>query len=596
MRPRPAALLLALAAAAAADPGIRGDALLEHVKRLSSDELEGRGSGTPGEEKATCYVAERFQALGLLPMGEGGTFFQDVAMPGESQPGPGSRFEVEGRDVALAPGSDFLPLAASAAAAAEGDLFFAGYGVRAPDLGYDDYAGADVAGKVVVVFRHLPHGGPWEGPGPRRAHAPFAAKLKVAEELGAVAIVVVNDPYHFGGAGGPSRSDGLQRGDIGAAPGRVPFLHLTLAAAERLFEAAFGAAPRELEAAIHEGDVRPRSRQGSVRARVVADIAHRTLHGRNVCALLPAGAKDAVDEIVVVGGHHDHLGRGAAGSLARSAEERSAIHNGADDNASGTAGVLEAARYLAERRDTLRRPVLFLTFTGEERGLLGSRHWVEHPTVPLDRIAAMLNMDMIGRLGGRDLFVGGVKTSPAFGPLVERLGADVGLPIVAGDGGRAPSDNTSFYARGIPVLFFFTGLHADYHRPGDDWEKLDVEAMGKVALLAARTAEEVARLPRRPEFRRADQGGFGPPRAILGITVGEATQGGVGVAGVVPDGPAARAGIRPGDVVTAVAGEATPDFAALAGALGKWKIGDSVAVDLLREGKALAVEVVLARG
>jgi hypothetical protein len=450
-----------------------------------------------------------------------------------------------------------------------------------------------------------PLGGEWAKPAARATHAPFLAKLKRATELGAAALVVVNDPASFPAAGEEekkaqgrrrrARPDALVRRSIGAAAKRrIPFVHLTLGAARSVFPILFGATPEELESAIREGKA-PVSRAGLVRVRIEAQVNREKLHGRNVCALLRSTHPGALDEYVVVGGHHDHLGRGQAGSLARGAKERKEVHNGADDNASGTAGVLALAEHIASRRGELRRHVLFLTFTGEERGLLGSRHFVEHPTVPLDKVVAMINMDMIGRLDGRTLFVGGVKTSPVFKEILERVNAGVGAKVYFGEGGQAPSDNTSFYRKGKPVLFFFTGLHLDYHRPSDDWKKVDRTGIEQVARLAAGVVEELALLEERPAFQRADSGGFGPPRAILGISLARAEVG-AHIRSVLPDGPAAKAGMRVGDVIVEVAGREIPDLVSLYGVMRDRKIGERISVKALRDGKEQLFEVTLARG
>ncbi len=586
------------------------EGLLGHLRLLASDEWEGRGTGSPGEEKATAYIAARFAEWGLEPLGEQGGYFQRVPIADGFTLGPGCALVssgVDGVPDVFAVGTEFTPFGSSASATVEGEAIFAGYGLSLPDAKYDDYEGLDVAGKVVVVFRHAPHG---IAEGARGTalfrRAAFSSKLEEAQKRGAAALVVVNDPYNFpatpGTAADGSRRlpDALHSGETGGGRGKIPFVHLTLAAGRRLFAQIFGATPEACEASIHEDLAaapapRPVPRPGKGVLRLVTAVEPRLIHGRNVCGLLRAGAPDAIDEVLVVGAHHDHLGRGAPGTLARTPEERRQIHNGADDNASGTTGLLEIARALAPRRDRLRRSVLFLTFTGEERGLLGSLHWVEHPTLPLARVAAMVNMDMIGRLDGRKLFVGGVGTSPAFRLILEEGRAAVGLEVAYGDGGRAPSDNTSFYAKGIPVLFFFTGLHDDYHRPSDDIERVDLAAMAKVASYAARTSLALANLPDRPVFVRADQGGFGPPRVVLGISAG-VDAAGVKIEGLAPGGAAEAAGLRPGDVIVALGGEATPDLGALGALLRKREAGQRTTVRVVRDGVARDVEVTLGQG
>jgi C-terminal processing protease CtpA/Prc len=210
-------------------------------------------------------------------------------------------------------------------------------------------------------------------------------------------------------------------------------------------------------------------------------------------------------------------------------------------------------------------------------------------------MVAMINMDMIGRLDGRKLFIGGVKTSPVWQPILDRLTKEQGVDAVYGEGGRAPSDNTSFYLKELPVLFFFSGMHREYHRPADDWPLIDTVGIETIARLAATTAEAVANLPARPKFQKADSGGMGPPRAILGINVAPA-EGGVGIAAVRPNSAAARAGLQAGDVIVKLAGAATPDPVALRGVMSKRQPGEKVVVVVRRDAKTIEVEVTLGRG
>jgi hypothetical protein len=592
-----AAALLVGVAEVQADPDVSSKELLEHVRRLASDKWEGRATGSDGEKKATSYIVAHFKKLGLKPAGENGGWFQTVSMPAGYDVKKGTTLKIKGAKGKLKLGTDFYPLSPSASAKVAGDAVFAGYGIAAPDLGYDDYEGLDVSGKVVFVFRHFPRaGGDRKWAAAMRAHAPFVAKLKQATDRGALALVVVNDPANFTKPQGRARRprpDTTQKRSVGGAVGRIPYVHMTLAAAKRAFPALFGKKPEELEKSILAGEKpKPASVAGRVRVDIRAELERKQLHGRNVCAMLAATGRDTVDEVVVVGAHHDHLGYGQWGSLERSPDKRKKIHNGADDNASGTSGLLEATEYLASRQGELRRSILFITFTGEERGLVGSAYWCDHPTVPLEKIVAMVNMDMIGRLDGRKLFIGGVKTSPSFRPILKNLTEELAVDATFGDGGMAPSDNTSFYKKGLPVLFFFTGLHPEYHRPSDDWKTLDMDGMEKVARLAAWTAERVANLPERPAFTKADRGGAGPPRPVLGISVGRA-EGGVAVAGLAKGGPAEKAGLKTGDLIVEIAGKPTPGPGALRQALQRKQIGDKVLVRVLRDGNEETFDVVL---
>jgi hypothetical protein len=567
---------------------ITGDELIGHIRHLSSEELRGRASGSEDETRATEYVAAEFKRLGLEPAGEDGTWFQAVPLPPQVKVDKATSMSLEApraEPVAFELDKDFRPFSLSSTAKVVGEVVFAGYGVSAPKLEYDDYAGLDVSGKIVVIFRYAPQGDK-QFVRAARAHAPFVAKLKQAADRGAIGLVVVNNPRNK-----KQHNDRLAPGGSRGKP-RIPFVHMTLAAAERSFPALFGATPAELEEAIHKGEKpAPASRNGAAKLVIDAKMERIPIAGRNVCALLPAGAPEKIDEVVVVGAHHDHVGLGLFGSLL-GAKGRNKIHNGADDNASGTAGVLEIAEHLATRVGTLRRSILFLTFTGEERGLVGSRYYTNHPTVPLEKTVAMINMDMIGRLDGRSLFIGGVGTSPVLKTILEPHVKTSGLKVAYGDGGMAPSDNTSFYAKKLPVLFFFTGTHDDYHRPTDDWDKIDKEGIVKVARLAAAVAVDVCNLEERPKFTRADRGGFGPPRAILGISIGPA-EGGVGIRAVVDKGPAAHAGLQPGDVIVELGGKATPDFRALRGAMRGRKIGETIEVKFLRGDETQTVSVTL---
>ena len=607
MRRAHALVLVLLASLVAADdnadPAITAAELHAHVKLLASDAWEGRGTGSQGEREATDYIAAHFKRLGCEPAGEGGTYFQTVRVPSGMKIGPKTAFEVLADDpLALKVDEEFRPFGFTAAGWSKGDVVFAGYGITAPDLGYDDYAGTDVEGKVVFIFRHLPHGPAWRGPALRR-YATFQAKVANLAKRGAVGLVIMNNPHNFPPAppaGADARPGRGRRRDVavrggGGAAGTMPAMHVTLKAAKRLTPVLFGATPEELEQAIHAGaKPAPASRPGKVRVRIHADIEHTYVVGRNVCALLKAGAPGAGTEVVVMGAHHDHVGKSGMGSLARGPRRRE-IHNGADDNASGTSGILEVAEHLASKRNTLKRSILFLTFTAEERGLVGSRYFVNHPTVPLERMVAMINMDMIGRLEGRRLFVGGVKTSPMFRPMLERIVSTVaGLEVEYGDGGRAPSDNTSFYNKKMPVLFFYSGDHRDYHRPTDDADKIDSAGMVKAARLAAATAEALATNGTRPVFQRADRGGM-PKRARIGIRTADG-KGGVSIVFLQPRGAAAGAGLKRGDVILAMNDTKTPNTPALTDFMRKCKPGQKIVVKIRRGDATESVEVVLGGG
>lgn len=316
--------------------------------------------------------------------------------------------------------------------------------------------------------------------------------------------------------------------------------------------------------------------------------------GRNVVALLRGDDPERRTEVVIVGAHYDHLGRGPFGSLEPDAAE---IHNGADDNASGVAALLEAADRLASGPRPA-RSILFIAFTGEEFGLLGSAHYTRAPTMALERTVAMLNLDMVGRLGHGPLIVYGVDTAAEWEELVSGTAAELGVELVFNGSGYGPSDHTSFYSQDIPVLHFFTNVHSEYHKPSDDWELIDVAGLFKVAALVAEIAERVAERPTRLTLQRteappaaAGEGGYG---AYLGTVPDFApVDFGVRLSGVRAGSPAEEAGMQKGDILIRFAGEEIADLYAFTDALRSHAPGDKVEIVVLREGEEVPLVAVL---
>ncbi len=553
MRPRLSAwlpLLLALPAGGGEDDGpphVDGKAILEHVKWLSDDERQGRAAGSPGEAAAGEYIAARLAALGLKGLGEKGSYFQDFSLPKGFEIRAETRLAAarEGKDETVGYGDDLKPLTLSSAGEVTAAAVFAGYGIAAPELGYDDYEGIDVKGKVVLVLRNAPafedRKSPFKDPETRRRYAVFEAKVRTAVGAGAAALVIVNDPENVS-----KPKEDVAMHDVGGDPSGIPVFHVTLRAGKRLAKV-LGLNLQREQSAIDKG-LKPRSRDlDGATLSVHAMLEAKRLPVRNICGLIEAPRTiEGAKETLVVGAHYDHVGLGAYGSLAGSKGD-GAIHNGADDNASGSSSLLEVAAFLAARRNGLRRDVLILFFTAEELGLLGSKHYVESPLVPLEQCVAMINLDMVGRLERGKLQVGGTGTSPIFPELLEGKNRAHRIDCKFNPGGRAPSDNTSFYEKGMPVLFFFTGLHKDYHRPSDDWKGIDRKGIEKVARLAADVCLDLATRETRPPFTRSDATGLdmGP---FLGLSL-EQRQDGVYVIFIEDKSPADRARFQIGDKV-----------------------------------------------
>jgi Zn-dependent M28 family amino/carboxypeptidase len=331
-------------------------------------------------------------------------------------------------------------------------------------------------------------------------------------------------------------------------------------------------------------------------ATLAVGIENTHANVNNVLAYLPG----KTDEYVILGAHYDHLGRGTFDSLAPS--QIGQIHPGADDNASGTAGLLELARMLAPLKGQLQRGILFASFAGEEIGLLGSAEWVKQPTKPLDKAVAMLNMDMIGRIKDGKVYIGGVGTGSSFQKVLDQAKGDSQLKFELSQGGYASSDHTSFVAKRIPVLFFFSGLHSDYHKPSDTWEKINPTDAASLLNVVARAAVDLASASDRPTFVVVAEnnphsgvssggGGYGPYFGSI-PDFGQ-TENGVKFSDVKPGSPAAKAGLKAGDVLIQFGDKAIKNLYDFTDALRRSKVGDVVPVTVLRDGKELKVDVKL---
>jgi membrane-associated protease RseP (regulator of RpoE activity) len=320
--------------------------------------------------------------------------------------------------------------------------------------------------------------------------------------------------------------------------------------------------------------------------------------GRNVIGLLPGTERGPVEEYVVIGAHIDHLGWGGIASLARG--ER-AIHNGADDNASGVAAMLAIAEKLAVGPRP-RRPVVFMAFTGEEIGLLGSAHWVRNPTLPLEGAVAMINLDMVGRLEQNGLVVYGVGTAEPWREMVEAEVERMGIGRVSYvPDGYGASDQTSFYVRDIPVLHLFTNTHSDYHRPSDEWDRIDVAGLQTVAELVAALARDVGSRARmevipdvgRPAPRAAEAAAPGYGTYLGTIPDFSPVEHGVLLGGVREGSPAALAGLRTGDILVGLGGREVDDLYALTALLQSHQPGDRVVLEWVRDGERMRAETTL---
>ena len=556
--------------------------IADDVAWLADDAREGRGLGTTGLAQAAEYLAEGFLAAGLEPGGADGSFLQPFEMPVAIRLAE-ARLAVNGR--ALERGPDFEALLASGDAAGRFPVVFVGYGITDPESGWDDYAGVETRGRAVLMLDARPPGADSPLGGPRgAAFLSRAYKLLNARQHGAAAVLIAPStqavPGLPAGAGAELANPTLASSEIAA-------LAISREQAEAILASAPGPDLAASQAAIDTGGAPASRRLEGVQVELAVRVERESGEVANVVGVLPGADPALAGEVVVVGAHYDHLGHGAFGTLTpgRSGE----VHNGADDNASGSAGLLALARAFAAG-PVPRRTLVLAAFTAEEAGLVGSANWVNDPDRP--DVAAMVNLDMIGRLGDGGLTVFGAESSPRFRDLVEKAALGGGLTPAFEIGANGPSDQMSFYAAGVPVLFFFTGTHSDYHTPDDDAEKLDAEGEARVLAVVERVTRALLDADERPELARAAAparsrgggGGYGPYLGTIPAFGGPPVEG-VRLQGVSPGSPAERAGLRGGDVIVAFGGAPVRSLEEYAALLFSSRAGARVEITVDRDGR-----------
>jgi len=545
----------------------------DEVAWLADDAREGRGVGTAGLAAARDWLADRFREIGLAPGGDNGGYRHAFEVPVAIEVGEKTAVVVDGRPVAR---SDFQPAAFSGVGApVAAPIVAAGYGITASELGIDDYKGIDVKGKIALVRRFTPAGAPFDKDEVERRFSDVRFKAWNAREHGAVGLIVVDQPA---GAGDPPAEAPLPEPKVdvsvaatAAGDAGLPVLYLKRAAGAALFT-------------------------GTHTASLTVALTHRSSPAANVVGIVRAGAADRLPGAVLVGAHYDHIGRGGAASLAPDSHE---IHNGADDNASGTAALLEVGRRLTARRGELRRDVWLVAFSGEEEGALGSSAFVRRPPagLALADLTAMLNMDMVGRLRNDALAVLGSETAPEWNELVPPLCQQHHLACSLGGDGFGASDQTSFYAAGAPVLHLFTGVHEDYHKPSDDTDKINAEGGARVASLMADVAAAVAARPQRLTYKSVPApppaGDVRSAGAGLGTVPDYAGDGrpGVLLSGVRAGSAAEKGGLQRGDLLVELAGTPIRDIHDLMFVLRRAKPGEKSLAVVDRGGSRISLAV-----
>ncbi len=609
------------------------DRLREHVTYLASDKLTGRRTGTTGADEAAQYVAEQFAKLGLRPGSQPSRSGKSRATDWRQylQPFPYVAGVELGEDNLLSStltpsnlrtGEDWMPLGLSSNGKVNAPAVFVGFGITAAELNYNDYAGIDTANKIVVALSGTPDG---DNP-----HGQFARyedvrwKAIAARNAGAKALVVIARENNF-------KDDRLSRlsydnaGDAG-----IPVAAISKQEVVRLIP---GSTLSDLEFASRE-KTHSSINKTAVKVSLTIRLIRQDVPAANVIGILDGSDPVLKNEAIVIGAHYDHLGHGGAGSLAPKEGE---VHHGADDNASGTAGVLEMARLLSAERP--RRTVVFIAFSGEEEGLLGSNYYVNHPVVPIENTIAMINMDMIGRMKNNRLTVGGVGTAEQFRQIVADANSGqrmkvtareetpattaaivsgtrpVSMPIVVGANGKTvvsldhvptidltlnedgfgPSDHSSFYAKKVPVLFLWTGTHEDYHKPSDTADKIAYEDEARILTLVTRVIHEIDDADKRPTYTVAKAQAPGRAtgfRVYLGTIPNYAdSTDGMLLDGVREDSPAAKAGLKAGDKIVKLAGREVRNVYDYTSALGEMKAGQEYEVEVMRANERVKLKL-----
>lgn len=571
---------------------------------LASDALQGRGVGLPGLDRAGDFIAGEFAAAGLKPLPGKNDFFQSFNYTAASSPAPSTSLTIASHRLIL--GDEFTPLSFSATKKFSGDVVFAGYGISAPEAGYDDYADVDVKGKIVIALRFEPtdeHGkSRLLKPGDQAAwskHASFGAKVAAARKHGAAALLLVTPPEQGG--------DVLLRFSEASAAGQIniPVLNIRRVVADGALRQGANTDLKAIRQTI-DSDFAPHSiALTGVAASGNVEINHVTTRLRNVVACIP-GQGPAANEFVVVGAHYDHLGFGLLGHQIGPVGP---VYHGADDNASGTATVVELASRFARRSAALPRTLVFICFSGEEEGLIGSKYFVDDPPIPLDKIVAMLNFDMVGRVRDETLFVGGQGTAGDFDSILASAQQHSKFTVKSvGRGGMGPSDHMAFAMKRIPVMFLFSGIEVDYHRPTDIASKINFAGIQEVEAFATDVIDGMLHMPRGPYVLEADQDSFNmfgtdmstsrpTRRVILGIVPeynSENSMVGVLVASAIPGTPADAGGLKSGDLLVQFGDQKIQNLTDLTLALNQHKPGEKVTIKFLRDKNSMTAEITLA--
>jgi aminopeptidase YwaD len=575
----PLILILSLLSCTRNNPEVTSEELLNHIKYLSSDELKGRLTGSEGDSLAAEYIEKELASYGFLPLSGDG--LQRYRVTTGVMPGKSNALSVNGK--AFTPETDFTPLAFSSNSELEAEVVFAGYGfnINGDSLKWDDYKGLDVKGKWVLILSGDP-----EPESTTSVFIPYSAdrdKALIAKDMGAAGVLMVSGPA-------VDPQDAFETPGTEGYSVDIPVLRIKRELANIILSRS-KTTIESLEKKLNESR-KPYCFNTMTKVTGNADIVRHQASTRNVVMILPGEDAKLKDEYIIIGAHFDHLGMGGPGSGSRSLDTIG-IHHGADDNASGVAMMLELAEKFAGTKGSHKRSIICVAFSGEEEGLLGSKHFTEEPGIDLSKVNAMINLDMVGRLNEtNNLQISGVGTATGLQDIVYANSDTSVIKLTLSPEGYGPSDHSSFYGKNIPVLFYFTGAHLDYHTPTDTWDKINYNGMVEISDLIFNVAKELASSDTKLQFKEA-----GPKveavryRRGQGVTLGimpdfaGVVKNGLRADFVTPGKPAALGGMKKGDIITAINGKPVNNIQDYMFRMGQLKHGQTINVEVLRNDK-----------
>ena len=568
-------------------PEITVEELQETIGFLASDSLKGRYPGTSEDSIMADYLVEKFREMGVIMMAKEGQQYFEIVTNIKA----GENNSLKYSDNTLELYKDFAPFSFSGNAIVKAKVAFIGYGFEIDDenLRWNDYPDINVTDKWVIILRGDPEIDSLTSP-----FIPYSGdrnKVMLAGDHGAAGVLFVSGPKF-------DQKDKLVDLETQKAPVDIPVFHITRNVADDILKGE-GRNIEDLEKKLNEQRC-PEVFETDIIIRGLSEVLQDKSTTRNIIGMIKGNDPDLADEYILIGGHHDHLGLGGPNTGSRK-PDTTAVHNGADDNASGVAAVLEIAEKLSYNRDSLRRSIIFITFGAEEMGLLGSKYFVNNPVVPIEKISAMINIDMVGRMSNeKSLQIGGTATSVSGAVLLDNITGSKNFNLAKSPEGYGPSDHASFYGKDIPVFFFSTGPHLDYHTPEDDIKLVNFEGLKSVSDYIYYLTIELANRDSSLIFQEAGpKTGQQRMRRRKGVTLGimpdfaGQVKNGLKADFVLKDRPADKGGMEDGDIIVAINGKAIKNIYDYMYRLEKLKQGQTITVEVIRDNEKLVLLIQL---